>query len=238
MDEGREPARTRRSFELRRDGASAPQLVPPSAQDVVVSGSQAPVPRTQPGRLVQVLGRGDHLEFQPSLRDLQDNEAHTYLDALTENFLTSMKEFRLNTAKARLVTSQTYVSKHSIHDGFEARWEGLGVAGWEAALQTAIVEMCIAVRTELEDSRAYAPEARKEEMCGGKGEGLIKVLKHFLVSDVSRTPSLDFPVLMDQRIRILYGFPEEGAEPAFLRPEGIRGGLRTTCSCGGMCFWP
>lgn len=27
---------------------------------------------------------------------------------------------------------------------------------------------------------------------------------------------------MDERVRILYRFPEEGAEPAFPRPEGIR----------------
>lgn len=100
-----------------------------------------------------------------------------------------MKTLRGITANARLALSETYISKHSIHDGFEARREGLGVAGREAALQKGIVEMCIGVGTELEDSWAYAPEARKEEMCGGKGEGLIKLMKHFLVSDISRAPS-------------------------------------------------
>lgn len=52
----------------------------------------------------------------------------------------------------------------------------------------------------------YCPDINKEALCGGTGEGLGQMIRHFLVSDLAGKPSPDFPVLPHQDVWRLFDF--------------------------------
>jgi hypothetical protein len=62
------------------------------------------------------------------------------------------------------------------------------------------------------NSFRYCPEITKKELCSGKGEGFIPLLKHFITKDITGRPPQGYPILKEPRVWRLWGITEDSSD--------------------------
>ena len=143
---------------------------------------------------------------------------------LSEQYLALFHGLRLEIAKQRQHMTSIWLEKHSQKDPVEKIWTSKTQKEREKIIIEALVEYATSGREGSlgEDQWQWCPEVTRKDMCGEDGQGFIRLLNHFKLSDPLSTPSLDFPVLPERRVWRLFDISMDDAANA-RRPEGVRG---------------
>ncbi|KAK4698314.1 hypothetical protein P7C70_g7968, partial [Phenoliferia sp. Uapishka_3] len=143
------------------------------------------------------------------------------MSLLQDSNLRRTLQLRKNIALMRQQLSKDYAECVGDGASLEQIWEKLGRAGRELALEDGLIKLTPDVKC-IEDWWQYCPDMLKYPMCRGAGEGFINVVQHLLAPDPNKVPSIDFPVLVHEKVWTLYGIPLPGSEPEFPKPAAIR----------------
>ncbi|KAL8278017.1 hypothetical protein RQP46_009649 [Phenoliferia psychrophenolica] len=126
-----------------------------------------------------------------------------YTQFLSDEHLHDKLQKQQRIAVSRQNLSGVFHTSFSKPVSFETRWTALGVAGRERAMVEALVY--ITLNFGVEDSWCYCPDITKPQLCAGKGEGFLKMVRHFVVSDLRTPPPIDFPILHETRFETIQG---------------------------------
>ncbi|KII95415.1 hypothetical protein PLICRDRAFT_213990 [Plicaturopsis crispa FD-325 SS-3] len=152
---------------------------------------------------------------RPWERLVKDSEPQDVSQAMVSH----MRLLRTQIGSLSQQLSKLYVTMHSRDTPIENLWKDKGVKGREDLLVESLVS-----QTSLpghEDYWQFCPEVTKKSMCSGDGEGLINVLKHFIVTDIQGKPPTNFPILKHPDVWRLFDFsPDDAAEAK--RPKHVQ----------------
>jgi len=125
-----------------------------------------------------------------------------------------------------------WITAYSKGEPVDETWAALGQKRREEMLVKSLARWSSEAErhgSTSEDFWQYCPEVTKQEMCSGRGEGFIDLLKHFILDSPYTMPSLDFPVLEESRVWTLFDIADGAAEAR--RPEGVRGSHNSLLVC-------
>ncbi|KAL0956575.1 hypothetical protein HGRIS_002712 [Hohenbuehelia grisea] len=127
-----------------------------------------------------------------------------------------VRQLRLQIANRRLDISEVFDTVNKQGKSIEKEWANKSIKQREQILVQALVRLTSL--PQVEDMWQWCPEVNKKNLCGGMGDGFMKLTKHFLVDDLSKRPSLEFPILKSTQVWRLFDIKDNPLEYAVKHP--------------------